>query len=370
MMRLLFVGLAICGVADVADASDLDSDHLRGSKVYEAPSYRPIRSAPSYAADVPAPSFPSAEPVPLPAVAVVARTFPQFRDFTFEIGVRYWYSSGKLAKDLYADPRVSSALVSRLTYSNLTAHTFEAFGRIDHSSGMFAKGNVGLAGLGSGTLNDEDFLPAFLGTYSNTASQQSGGRLDYASFDVGQIVARGARSSVGLFAGYGFLAERVNAYGCAQVGGNPFFCVPAISNAVLGITEDARFQFARLGILAEWSLLDCLKLSAEAAWLPYVTLNAEDTHWLRLGTTTNSISGPIPERGADMGIQIEALLSYQFTDAFSFGVGGRYWYLQTKGTTDFENVIVNFPGPTAQPVNFTTTRYGAFLQGAYKLGPM
>jgi hypothetical protein len=98
-------------------------------------------------------------------------------------------------------------------------------------------------------------------------------------------------------------------------------------------------------------------------------MSGHDTHWLRLGTTLFSIAGPIPENGADMGVQLEALLSYQVTDCWNVGIGARYWQLQSNGHTDFERVIVGFPDPVAQPLNFTTKRYGGFLQASYKFGP-
>jgi long-subunit fatty acid transport protein len=70
-------------------------------------------------------------------------------------------------------------------------------------------------------------------------------------------------------------------------------------------------------------------------------------------------------------VQLEAIMSYQVNDKVSVGLGGRYWYLQTHGGADFESVIVGLPyPPAAQPLNFNTTRYGAFAQGAYKFGPI
>jgi len=294
----------------------------------------------------------------------------QLHGFTFNIGARYWYSSGKLAKDLYDDPRSSQNLNSRLTYSGLTSGSFEGYGRIDTTFGSFFKGYAGLSGLDSGALDDEDFPPA-IAPYSSTLSQQQGGKLGYGSIDFGQIVARTDRVRASLFVGYGYLNETVNVFGCQQVAGNQGVCVPTISAGVLGITEDSRWQFARLGFLGEFKLLDCLTLSAEVAWLPYEQLNAQDTHWLRLGTAPLDFSGPIPESGSGTGVQLEAIMSYQVNDKVSVGLGGRYWYLQTHGGANLESVIVGWPFATlAQPLNFSTTRYGGFAQGAYKFGPL
>ena len=118
-------------------------------------------------------------------------------------------------------------------------------------------------------------------------------------------------------------------------------------------------------------MLDCLKLSAEVAWLPYEQITAQDTHWLRLGSSLFDISGPIPENGGGTGVQLEAILSYRSPTRSRSGSAARYWYLQTRGSTDFENVIVGFPvARSPQPLNFSTTRYGGFAQGAYRFGPL
>jgi hypothetical protein len=378
LIDLPVISLAMLGLLSAASADGLDQVRLRGSSAYDAaPSYPVIVSEPSYR--VPAsPSYPAPYPN---AATYPAKTRPsrpvavapqaaQLHNFTFEFGTRYWYSSGTLAKDLYDDPRFSNVLNSRLTYAGLATGTFEGFGRANTPFGSFLKGYVGLSGLDRGSLNDEDFPPNTT-PYSSTLSQQQGGKLAYGSLDFGQIVVKNNRVSVGLFAGYGYLAERVNAYGCEQIAGNPSICVPAISAGVLGITEDTQWQFARLGLLGEFKMLDCLKLSAEVAWLPYEQVSAQDTHWLRLGSGFLDIAGPIPESGGGTGVQIETILSYQVNDRVTFGLGGRYWHLQTQGSTDFESVIVGLPYPPAsQPLNFTAIRYGGFAQGAYRFGPL
>jgi hypothetical protein len=81
--------------------------------------------------------------------------------------------------------------------------------------------------------------------------------------------------------------------------------------------------------------------------------------------------GTDPELGGGTGVQIETPLSYQLTDCFTLGLGGRYWYLQTRGGSKLESMIVDFPvAPLAQQLNFTTRRYGGFAEASYRLGPM
>jgi hypothetical protein len=370
-MRLRFtvlpaISLAMICLGPALQAAEIEQIRLRGSSVYTVPSY------PILPAESPGPAAPPPYPAAKAPARPVAPAGPaaQLHNFTFEFGTRYWFSTGTLAKDLYDDPRSSPNLNSRLTYSGLTSGTFEGFGRADTSFGSYIKGYAGFSGLNRGSLNDEDFPPGIF-PYSNTLSQQQGGKLAYGSIDFGQIVVKNDRVRASLFVGYGYLNETVDAFGCNQLAGNPFVCVPTIGSGVLGITEESQWQFARLGILGEYKLLDCLTLSAEVAWLPYEQLSAQDTHWLRLGTGQFDIAGPIPENGGGTGVQIEAILSYQVSDKVTFGLGGRYWHLQTRGSTDFENVIVGLPfAPVAQPLTFTTTRYGGFAQGAYKFGPL
>src|SRR5262245_53231389 len=93
MRCLAYIGLSLLGI-NAAAAGELGSATLRGSRAYEA--------APSYQVFPPAPT---AYPV-APAVAI-AQPVAAVSPYSFEIGARYWYSTGKLAKDLYDDPRSS-----------------------------------------------------------------------------------------------------------------------------------------------------------------------------------------------------------------------------------------------------------------------
>ena len=352
-MRSSIVALALSVLAATAGAAaELDKAYLRGSRAYEAtPSYQigPALPSDEYASR-------GAVMAPVPAAAP---------GYTFDFGARYWYSSGRLAKDLYDDPRFTTDIVSRLTYDGVTAHSFEAFGKIALPNNLFVKGYAGIAGLSKGSLNDEDFLPLTIPP-SSTMSGQSGGRLGYVTADLGYGFAVNPATAVSVFAGYGYVGEKVNAYGCNQIGSNPFICVPAIGASVLGITEDAHWHAARLGVGVEFKPIEKLTLSMEAAWLPVVQLRAHDTHWLRLGSTFGSFAGPIPQTASGTGFQLEALLSYQVWDCFSIGLGGRYWRFDAHGAADLEQMIVGLTNPVSQPIEFMSERYGVFLQGSYK----
>jgi hypothetical protein len=356
MRCVAYIGLSLLCI-NAAGAGELNSATLRGSRAYEA-----TRSYPVF------PPVPTAMPhEALPVLAVAAQ--PVLPAYSFEVGARYWYSTGKLAKDLFDDPRSSDQLNSRLTYDGLTAHSFEAFGRLNLPSGLFLKGFAGVSGIDKGTLNDEDFpFPGF--PYSATLSSQRDGKLNYAAADLGYSYAANPRANVSVFGGFGYLGEKVNAHGCTQIAGNPFVCVPPIGADALAITEDAHWGFVRLGAAADVKLMDRLTLTAEAAWVPYAQINTRDFHWLRIGTTAGSFAGPIPQNASGNGFQLEALLAYQVWDCFNIGVGGRYWRFDARGSGDLEQSVIGFTNPMSQPMHFLSERYGAFVQGSYKFGAL
>ena len=139
MRCLAYIGLSLLGI-NAAGAAELNSAYLRGSRAPEPASYQVFPSAPAYAG-----------PYEVPADAPVIKPVPVLSGYSFEIGARYWYSTGKLSKDLFDDPRSSELLNSRLTYDGLTAHAFEAFGRINLPSGLFIKGFAGVRGCATAT---------------------------------------------------------------------------------------------------------------------------------------------------------------------------------------------------------------------------
>jgi hypothetical protein len=349
MHRSAFLSIFMA-FAGAASAHDLDDAVLRGS------GFEPtLTAAPVYPAD--GPSYPIDADTPFAPPAAVPG-LPALREFHIELGGRYWYSNGSFAKDLYDDPRFSNHLNSRLTYSGLTGQSFEVFGRVDHASGFFLKGFVGLGRIDGGALADEDFIVP----YSSTTSPQRDGRLAYFTADFGYSFLQGPGYRVGAFAGYNYMGERANAYGCAQTATNLDICVPAIPSSVLAITEDAGWNSIRLGIAADVLLFNRLRLSADAAWVPFTRLVSNDSHWLR-----EDIFGAIAEKGSGDGVQLEAFAAYQLTECWSFGVGARYWRMRASGNIFLEDAE-EFYLAVPQPGAFTTDRFGVFAQGSYKFG--
>lgn len=277
-------------------------------------------------------------------------------DLTGEFGGRVGFSNGRFHKNLF-DPFNQAQLNSRLTWVSQTGISLESFARADHISGVFAKGYVGGIDLFGSHMNDEDFPPAEV-PYSNTISSTKNGRDFYASADVGYSFLRGDGWKLGGFLGYHYYAQRMNAFGCNQISGG-VVCAPpgnAPANA-LTLSETEHWQAARVGIGGDIFLTDRLKWQAEAVWLPYMSFNGKDNHWLRANIN------PLNERGHGFnGYQFESILSYALTERVDVGIGGRYWqFFAQHGST-------NFPGSPPSPERFTSSRYGAFVQASYRFG--
>jgi outer membrane protease len=218
------------------------------------------------------------------------------------------------------------------------------------------KGIVG-AGSGGGHMNDEDWgLPsppfaAFV-PYSNTLSDVDN-RIVYAIVDVGYDWWRGADYKVTPFVGWSYFQQHMKGYGCEQIANPDSDCSVPIPTNVLAITEYDTWNALRLGLAIDLPLAPRLTLGAEAAYLPYVTFNGTDDHVLRTLLS--------PEDGHGAGVQLEAMLSYAVSDAFSVGVGGRYWSMWTSSGT------VNFGG-TGQfvPMRYAAEQGQLLVEGKYR----
>jgi opacity protein-like surface antigen len=284
---------------------------------------------------------------------------PVMPDWEFELGARYWGSTGRFQKDLPAGPLNDQSLVSRLTYADLTGNSGEVFGRVDSPVGVFAKGFVGGGNLTSnGHMNDEDWGIFGAVAYSNTISQPITGPLSYATFDAGFDALRAPDYKIGWFIGYNYFHSKMNAYGCVQIANPASDCIPPVPSSILGIVEDDTWQSLRIGTSAETILIDRLKINGEVAFLPYVKFTGTDDHLLR--------EPPLRffEDGHGLGVQAEVILSYMFTNQFSVGAGWRYWAMWTTSATDQVLGVVSQRNDT-----YRVERSGLLLQASYKFEP-
>jgi hypothetical protein len=303
---------------------------------------------------------------PLRAADWAYRAFEQpTPTYTADFGMRFWYGKTTTAKNLYDDS--GALLISRLTYGDLSIFAAEAYARFNLDKRWFLKGYIGGGTFRRGSLKDEDFPPVVT-PYSSTLSVQQDSTPIYGSLDAGFNVVWGPDFRVGLFGGLHYMNQNISAFGCTQTSFNPFICGGSpIPDQVKVITQDNNWYSLRLGVDAAFEF-DRFRLSVDAAVVPYVWLYGSDTHWLRVGNQPGDFGGPIPEDGKGWGYQLDAFLSYRVYESLSVGVGARYWYMQTRGFTHFENRVVGFTA-SPQVVEWKTQNFGVFLQASLKLGP-
>ncbi len=297
----------------------------------------------------------------LPVKAPLLPAAPSFfQNWQLETGTRLWLSTGTYGGP---DPLIDTpppTLASRLVYSDLDALSGETFFRADHASGFFVKGYLGAGGINSGSLNDEDFFPAAT-AYSNTLSSASG-NIGYATIDAGYNFLRTPGAKVGAFIGYNYYEEDINAYGCVQLAASTGSCptAPGLPANLLTLTDDNHFNSLRVGLSSQLMLTDKLRLTGDAAYLPWVSFTGFDDHLLR------QLLLPEASNSGD-GVMLEAMLDYYITPNWSVGVGGRYWaWNMNTGTETFEFLAP--PSSLVETARFNAERYGAFVQTSYHWG--
>lgn len=286
--------------------------------------------------------------------------------FQTEFGGRYVYGWTRFQKDLGNSANGLPVNNSRLTWDKMTTSSGELFGRIDTPENIMVKGFLGMGRGDQGHINDEDWgnrtpdppAPATLVTgYSNTDSATTE-KIRYFTLDVGYDVLRAPNYKVTPFIGYSYFRYMLSAFGCTDLTLSPAAnCMPPdASNRQLFLGEKDSWISWRLGTSAELRLTPWLRLTADVAYLPIVSFGGIDFHPLR----TKEPSQFSSETGSGSGVQLEGIVSYDVTPAFSVGVGGRYWAMQSTGKTPL------FSRVPEQLLDLQVEQAAVFVQGSYK----
>jgi opacity protein-like surface antigen len=294
----------------------------------------------------PVPSF-----LPLKAPPPVAAS----SGWEVEAGARYMYSWGRDQWDLGGSTRrPATTLNSRLTWDNMMSNSAELYGRVDTPSNVFVSGFIGTGDTVSGGQNDEDFDVG--GRYNNTFSTNHGS-INYAVADIGYDALRSADYKVGPFVGYTLFNEYIFKYSCLQIAnplGNCTMPLPSSRTQLIG-SEDMTWQGVRVGLSGQVALADRWKLTADVAYLPYVTVNWLDDHLER--------DLQVQMLGHGVGVQTQAVLTYDITDRLNVGIGARYWAMWTNVAT------AGFIPGSIQPNRNAIELAGTFVQLGYKFYP-
>src|SRR5262249_16307481 len=149
-----------------------------------------------------------------PSEAPTAVTWPGWE---LEAGSRVWLSSGRIGAPQPLFNPAGTRMLSRLTFDGLDGVSGEVFPPVDHTNGFFSKAYLRARGPTSGSLNDEDFPGGKV--YSTTLSNAKG-HIGYGTIDAGYAFLRTPTAKLGVFAGYNYYAEDINAYSCQQLAGS------------------------------------------------------------------------------------------------------------------------------------------------------
>jgi hypothetical protein len=196
------------------------------------------------------------------------------------------------------------------------------------------------------------------------------GNTRYGTIDVGYAWLKGPAFKSGVFVGYNYFHEKMNTFGCVELAG-PLTCIPPRPTSVLNITESDSWSSLRIGAGGE-ILFGPVRLSAEAAYLPYVRFEGEDNHFVPdIGAPLDAV---FPSWGHGRGVQFEALVSYDIMPNLSIGVGGRYWAMWT--TSEMNQTFCaplegkSCPATPTPPQHFkdVTEQAGLLVQASYKFG--
>jgi hypothetical protein len=286
--------------------------------------------------------------------------------FVVEGGARYWYSSGKIrfafrnGSPLFGDP------TSTLDWHSLTAHSGEAFARVDHRpSGFFIKGLLGLGTVVDGSIDDADFLAGQY-KFSDTRSNVSSGSQSYAMLDLGWAYSPVVGTRLSFFVGYHYWHEKMSASGivCRQasfiVAGCPFAGAMPVGFDTTVFNYEPTWHAVRIGFEGRVAITDRWSFTAEIAGVPYAAMQNKDSHLLRqspadLGPAPNVIT----QSDYAYGLETEVFLNYAITPNIEIGGGVRYWGLVSRYGS-----VTN--GPTFAIKNtvtdFDQQRYGVLAQ--------
>lgn len=247
-----------------------------------------------------------------------------------ELGVRYWYSESKTTRSHNAQGLVPSLgnPTSVLTYEDLKTHAVELHGRKGLGGGGFIRGNLGLGEIKSGSFDDEDFFAGQL-KFSDSTSTVKGNWLRYGTIDLGRDLWRFSNGTAGIFVGYGYWSERLDAYGAVFTVGS----TARIADAVPVITNEVKWHALRAGFAGTWQLSGPTRIMLDAAFVPYAHVHDDDSHWLR--QSPNDL-GPAPNiqiQGNGYGLQLDLELRHAIQSAWELGAGLRYWWLRSRDGT-------------------------------------
>jgi hypothetical protein len=278
---------------------------------------------------------------------------PQPRSDSLEIGVRYWLSnSGQTTRSIDASsvdptlihPAATGTLnpSSTTNYEQLDANVLELFARKRIDQSWFAKGNVGLGAIGTGTLIDETFFTINGEPFHTMTLSNVDGKLGYATLDIARELMRSSETAFAVFVGYQYWKEKLNANGYSDA-----FGTQGLPPDVLVATNEVRWNMLRLGGELQVTY-GRTRFIVEAAWVPYAGYRNE------AGYPLQPDLGPVVASGNGRGGTFEAEVRRSFPGlgGIDMGIGVRYWKMEAYNGNETAGGV-SFP-----VVDLSSERYG------------
>jgi len=258
----------------------------------------------------------------------------------FEAGIRYWYALGSHQMSAFGDNYSSSDV----------SHILELHFRIDdNSTSTYLKGQAGYAAIISGTYQTPEF---------GSAQAMQGGQIGYAGADFGYTPFELGSFQFGAFGGYQYLVD------APDMGRSAFVTSAGAGDSTVNTNE---IHALRLGVVAKADLGGMFDINAEAAIIPYASLDGTYGAFSQLnfvdgGLTYEQGSAGIIS-GRLYGASGEIMLGIHPTDNLTVRLGGRAWYLTGEAQVAYTAREVGTPS-NEQGYIATTTGLEFFRFGA------
>ncbi len=270
---------------------------------------------------------------------------------SYQLGFRYWWSTGKTSFDINSDRQgLKDNPSSHLNYDSLQGNTGEITLRAKNDTNYFFTGFFGGGWLSGGNLTD---INQVAGTSTRSNVDDNG--LLYGTMDLDKqwtVYTRGPEVQVNPFIGFNYWQEDAVAYGCQQISGTNAGCggSSSLSNSAKFATNNMHWASLRLGAEVKAKLFNRLTLIGNAALLPVAYLwNDENRYFVPKGPLN------IEDQGTGWGYQLEGSAQLDLSCNWALAAGVRYWYAETDGSSKETNL-----GGQADLHNFKADRLGVF----------
>ena len=174
--------------------------------------------------------------------------------------------------------------------------------------------------------------------------------------DTGFALLNSASDRLGSFIADQTQNTRLSVYGCLNGASGPI-CSSGekMDHIFLRQPSGSSSSIGAMGLGGDLQVRERIRVSGELVWQPYMMARANDAAW-----TMHNLSGVREPASGGAGFKTQWMLSYDFTHAFSAGVGGSY------SVATPEMVDARY-GALAAP-RADQRSFGAFFQLQYRFG--